>query len=164
MDCSTPGFPDFTIFQNLLKLMSIESMMPSNHLILCHRLLLLPSIFPSIRVFFNESLFASDGQSIGASVSVLLINIYYSTIKQHQQKIQKTHTGVRGRWVVGVWIRSISEIPYIGSLLPATGTQLWTWKISMDSGPVGSEASREFSLPLSSCLHGKAWSRAGRTW
>ena len=41
--------------QSLLKLMSFESMMPSNHLILCHPLLLLPSIFPSIRVFFNES-------------------------------------------------------------------------------------------------------------
>ena len=41
--------------QSLLKLMSIESVMPSNHLILCHRLLLLPSIFPSIRVFSNES-------------------------------------------------------------------------------------------------------------
>ena len=41
--------------QNLLKLMSIESVMPSNHLILCHSLLLLPSIFPSIRVFSNES-------------------------------------------------------------------------------------------------------------
>ena len=39
----------------LLKLMSIESVMPSNHLILCHPLLLLPSIFPSIRVFSNES-------------------------------------------------------------------------------------------------------------
>ena len=44
-----------TIFQNLLKLMSIKSVMPSNHLILCHPLLLLPSIFPSIRVFSNES-------------------------------------------------------------------------------------------------------------
>ena len=40
---------------SLLKLMSIESMMPSNHLILCHPLLLLPSIFPSIRVFSSES-------------------------------------------------------------------------------------------------------------
>ena len=40
---------------SLLKLMSIESMMPSNHLILCHHLLLLPSIFPSIQVFSNES-------------------------------------------------------------------------------------------------------------
>ena len=45
----------FTISQSLLKLMSTESMIPSNHLILCRPLLLLPSIFPSIRVFSNES-------------------------------------------------------------------------------------------------------------
>ena len=45
----------FTISQSLLKLMSIESVMPSNHLILCYPLLLLPSIFPSIRVFPSES-------------------------------------------------------------------------------------------------------------
>ena len=45
----------FTITWSLLKLMSIVSVMPSNHLILCHPLLLLPSIFPSIRVFSNES-------------------------------------------------------------------------------------------------------------
>ena len=45
----------FTISQRLLRLMSIESVMPSNHLILCQPLLLLPSIFPSIRVFSNES-------------------------------------------------------------------------------------------------------------
>ena len=45
----------FTISQSLLKLMSIESVMLFNHLILCHPLLLLPSIFPSIRVFFSES-------------------------------------------------------------------------------------------------------------
>ena len=44
----------FTISQSLLKLMSIESVMPSNHLILCHSILLLPSIFPRIRVFSNE--------------------------------------------------------------------------------------------------------------
>ena len=44
----------FTISWSLLKLMSIKSVMPSNHLILCHPLLLLPSIFPSIRVFSNE--------------------------------------------------------------------------------------------------------------
>ena len=41
---------------SLLKLMSVKSVMPSNHLILCHPLLLLPSIFPSIRVFSNESI------------------------------------------------------------------------------------------------------------
>ena len=44
-----------TSSRSLLKLMSIESVMPANHLILCHPLLLLPSIFPSIRVFFNYS-------------------------------------------------------------------------------------------------------------
>ena len=54
VDCSTPGSLCFTISQSLLKLMSIESMMPSNHLILCHPLLLLLSIFPSIRVFSKE--------------------------------------------------------------------------------------------------------------
>ena len=57
MDYSTPGFPAFTISWNLLKLMSIESVMASNHLILCHSLLLLPSVFLSIRVFSNESAF-----------------------------------------------------------------------------------------------------------
>ena len=44
----------FTILQSLLKLMSVESMMPSNHRILCHPHLLLPSIFPNIKVFPNE--------------------------------------------------------------------------------------------------------------
>ena len=49
-----PDFPVLTISQSLLKLMSIKLMMPPNHFILCHPLLLLPSIFPSIRVFLNE--------------------------------------------------------------------------------------------------------------
>ena len=63
--------------QSLLRLMSIESVMPSNHLILCCPLLLLPSIFPSIRVFSNESVLHKGGQSIGvsASASVLPVNI-----------------------------------------------------------------------------------------
>ena len=54
MDCSTAGPLSITNSQNLLKLMSIALVMPSNHLILCHPLLLPPSIFPSIRVFSNE--------------------------------------------------------------------------------------------------------------
>ena len=54
MDYSMPVL-SITNSWSLLKLMSIESVMPSNHLILCHLLLLLPSIFPSIRVFSNES-------------------------------------------------------------------------------------------------------------
>ena len=48
-------YPSFTVFWSLLKLMSIESVMPSNHLILSLPLPLLPAVFPSIRVFFNES-------------------------------------------------------------------------------------------------------------
>ena len=55
MDCRMPGLPAITNSRSLLKLMSIESVMPSNHLILCCPLLLLPSIFPSIGVFSNES-------------------------------------------------------------------------------------------------------------
>ena len=54
MDCSTPSFPVLHCLRALLKVMSIESVMPSNHLILCHSLLLLPSILPSIKVFSNE--------------------------------------------------------------------------------------------------------------
>ena len=55
LNCSTPGFPVHHHSQSLLKLMSMESVMPSNHLTLCHPLPLLLSVFPSIRVFSNES-------------------------------------------------------------------------------------------------------------
>ena len=54
VDCSTAGFPAFAISQSLLKFMSIESVIPSNHRILCCPLHFLPSIFPSIRIFYNE--------------------------------------------------------------------------------------------------------------
>ena len=55
MDCSTPGFPVLHHLPELLKFTPIESVMPSNHLILCHPLLLLSLILPSIRVFSNAS-------------------------------------------------------------------------------------------------------------
>ena len=67
MDCSLPGFPVLHSPQNLLKVMSIESVMPSNHLIFFCLLLLPPSIFPSIRIFLMSLLIASGGQSIGDS-------------------------------------------------------------------------------------------------
>ena len=57
MNCSTQGLPVHLNSRSFPKLMSIESAMPSNHLILCHPLLILPSIFPNIRVFSNESAF-----------------------------------------------------------------------------------------------------------
>ena len=67
----------FTNSWSLLKLMSVESVMPSNHLILCRPLLLLPSIFPSIRAFSNESALHIRWPNIGvsASASVLPMNI-----------------------------------------------------------------------------------------
>ena len=55
MDCSSPASLSITNTQSLLKLMSIELVIPSNHLILCHPLLLLPPVPPSIRAFSNES-------------------------------------------------------------------------------------------------------------
>ena len=58
MDCSTPGFPVLHYLLQFVQIMSIESVVPSNHLVLHHPFLLLPSIFPCIRIFSNESLFS----------------------------------------------------------------------------------------------------------
>ena len=55
IDCSMPDFLSFTVSWSSLKLMSIKYVMPSNHLVLCYPLFLPPSIFPSVRVFSNES-------------------------------------------------------------------------------------------------------------
>ena len=73
MNRTTPGLPVITNTQSLLKVMSIELVMPSNHLILCHTLLLLPSIFPNLRVFSNESVYIRwPSIGVSASASVLL--------------------------------------------------------------------------------------------
>ena len=72
MDCNMPNFPVLKISLSLLKLMSIEPMMPFNHLILCCPLLLLPSIFPSIMIFSNESVLCMrwpNYRSLGISIS-----------------------------------------------------------------------------------------------
>ena len=76
MNCSTPGLP-ITNSWSLLKLMSIKSVMPSNHLILYRPLVLPPLIFPSIGSFPMSQFFTAGGQSIGvsASASVLPKNI-----------------------------------------------------------------------------------------
>ena len=69
-DCRMPGLPVHHQLLGLLKLMSIELVMPSNHLILYYSLLLLPSIFPSVRVFSNESVLPIRWpQSTGVSAS-----------------------------------------------------------------------------------------------
>ena len=80
MNRSTPGkILVHTDSPSPPKLLFIEAVMPSNHLILSCPLLLLPSIFPSLRVFSNDQLFASGGQSTGvaASTSVLPMNTQY---------------------------------------------------------------------------------------
>ena len=76
MDCSTLGFPVHQQLPEFAQTHVHLSVMPSNHLILCRPLHALPSVFPSIRVFFNESVFISHDQSIGvsASASVLPVN------------------------------------------------------------------------------------------
>ena len=68
-----PASPSFTISRSLLKLMSTESVMPSNHLILYCPLLLLPSIFPSIRIFSNELALCTRWPKYWSSASVLLM-------------------------------------------------------------------------------------------
>ena len=68
-----PASLSVTIFWSLLKLMSIESMMPFDHLILCCPLLLLPSIFPSISVFSHQSALRVRWPKYGASASALIL-------------------------------------------------------------------------------------------
>ena len=65
----------FTISQNLLKLMSIDSLMPSNHLVLCCPFLLLPSVFPRSGSFPMSCLFASGSQSSGVSISASILSM-----------------------------------------------------------------------------------------
>ena len=78
MDCSAPSFPILLHPSELAQLMSIESVMPFNHLMLCRPLLLLPTIFPSIRVFSSESVLHIRWPkywSFSTSASVLPMNI-----------------------------------------------------------------------------------------
>ena len=69
------AFLPITNSQSLLKIMSIESVMPSNHLILCHPLLFPPSICPSIRIFSNESVLCIRWPNVGISASALVLPI-----------------------------------------------------------------------------------------
>ena len=81
MDCSTPGLPVHHQLLELLQFMFIKSVMPSNHLILCRPLLLPPSIFPSIRVFSNESVLCIKWPKYWSfSFSISLSNEYLGLI------------------------------------------------------------------------------------
>ena len=86
MDCSTPGLPVHQQLPELLKLMCTESVMPSNDLILCCPLLLLPSIFPSIRVFSSESVLRIRGPKHWSfSFSISSSNEYSGSIQSFRR-------------------------------------------------------------------------------
>ena len=91
----------FTIFLSLLKLMSTESAMPSNHLILCRSLLLLPSVFPRIRVFSSETASGSQGIRASASASVLPLD--------SQGRFPLGLTGLI-QWMLAIW--SLLPLPF----------------------------------------------------
>ena len=99
MECSTPGFPVHYQLPELAQTTSIESVMPSNHLILSCPLLLLPSVFPSIRVFSNESVLIRYPKYWSFSFSISLSNEYsglisfridYSAIKRNRLLVHAT--------------------------------------------------------------------------
>ena len=108
--CQSPL--SFTVFQSLLRFMSTELLMLTNHLILCNLLLLSPSKFPSIRVFPVSRLLTSGGQSIGASAfaSILPMNIqgwFPRSVLQGKERVdiflmlKETKCWGQGLW----WVR-----------------------------------------------------------
>ena len=78
MDCSTPGLVSNTDSRSSLKFMSIKSVMPFSHLSLYYLLLLLPSIFPSIRFFWNESDFRIRGPKYWSFILCISLSNEYS--------------------------------------------------------------------------------------
>ena len=89
----------FTISWSLLKLMSIESMMPFNHLILCHPLLLLPSVFPSIRVFFQWV------SSLHQMARVLELQLQHSPSNEYSGLIS-----FRIDWLISLLSKGLSRV------------------------------------------------------
>ena len=112
-------FLSFTVSQNLLKLTSIKSVMPFNHLILCHPFLLLPSIFPSVGVFPMSQFFTSGGQSIGVLASVHPVNI--------QDWFHLGLTGLISSQCKGLWTVFFNTTV---QRLQSFGTQLSLWSNS----------------------------------
>ena len=120
-DCSTPSI---TISQNLLKHMSTESVMPSNHPVLCRPLLLLPSIFPSIRVFSNESaLCIRWPKSWSFSFNISPSNIYSGLISFRIDNFDLL--AVQGTLPHHSWKASIPW--HSASLWPDSHMHAWHW-------------------------------------
>ena len=154
------AFLSFTISWSLLKLMSIESVMPSNHLILCHPLLLLPSIFPSIRIFSNEStphirwpkywsfsfsISPSNGNSgliyyISIHIYTYVCRIYicifiYSVYLENTD--QYTFSSLHPTNLYSAWILFDREYTWPGAKEMGTHSSVLTWRIPGTGEPGG---------------------------
>ena len=117
VDCSMQASLSITNSRSLPKFISSESDMPSNHLILCHPLLVPPSIIPSIRVFSNEQFFPSGGQNIrvSASASVLPMNIQDWFLLRWTGWLSLLKRPHSSTWMLPVgWIRALVRIRQAG--------------------------------------------------
>ena len=133
----------FTFSLSLLKLLFIESVMPSSHLVLCRPLLLLPSVFPSIRSFPISWLFASGGQSIGASASVLPVDIRgwsplgcTGWVSAGASAVASIHTAVLTPLDAGVLLQAFSaasptQVFSLSSTEHSWGASLKTWRVAL---------------------------------
>ena len=108
MDSSMPGFLSITNSQSLLKFMSIKTVMPSNHLILCRPVFLLPSIFPSIRVFSDESLLCIRRPKYWSFRFSLSPSSEYSGLDEAQAGIK-----IARRNINNLLCRFLSKAPFI---------------------------------------------------
>ena len=154
--------------QSLPKLMSIESVTPSNHLILCHPLLLPPSVFPSIRVFSMSQLFASGGQSIGVIVVVVQLLSHVQLFCDPIDKVDckaalsvgfpSKNTGVGCHFLLDPWIRDLPGFPALAGGFSTTEPpgkpllflymQVKVWVYSCTTAPY-----HKWKLGSSSCRH-----------
>ena len=110
MDWSTPGFPVLHHLQSLLKLRSTESVMPSNHLILCRPLLLMPSIFPSTRV-----------------LAQFAVSYYYAQQPPNSPRNQKessTELSLRRYQKSEGWVSRVGETPGICGVSPSASFRI----------------------------------------
>ena len=114
MDCSRQASLSITNSQSLLKLTSIESVMPCNHLILCHPLLLPPTTFHSIRVFSNESIFRIRWPKywplsvhvlttifeIMATSKLTIYLLYKQLLRSTQVSVRESETESKFNWLI----------------------------------------------------------------
>ena len=130
MDCSTPGFPVLHHLLSLLKLISIESVMPSNHLILCWPLFLLLSIFPSR---YELIMIIPEGLTCKYTPRMLfIIEAQVDDLTRHRQQVTLCHKGTainisrNQDWATFLSRRSLGQISISGASSSLKG--LWILK------------------------------------